>query len=231
MPDHVASQRDLQRARTHRAIADAAYELAVEVGYERVTADAIADRAGVSRRTLFNYFPSVDAAIAAPAQEFLDAAREALVERPLDEPIRQACTAALTAAATPDRVRRFGEFLVLAENNEAAARFHLASWDEWEQSVADSLLTRLPAAEPLFVRVLAAAVIGAGRAAVKEWAADARAMRLEPPRPDALTAYLIQAIGYLTPAVTAHPTSDPASDPTSDPTASDPTSDPDSTKD
>jgi len=46
------------KRRTRRAIAEAAMTLFARDGYEPTTVDAIAESAGVSRRTFFRYFPS-----------------------------------------------------------------------------------------------------------------------------------------------------------------------------
>ena len=46
------------KRRRYRAIRQAAAELVRERGYEAMTYDAVAERAGVSRRTVFNYFPT-----------------------------------------------------------------------------------------------------------------------------------------------------------------------------
>jgi AcrR family transcriptional regulator len=74
--------RDRKRAATYRAIEEAAVEVALEHGYEATTAEAIAERANVSLRTLFNYFPSKDRAIAGRAVALVDRdrARELLDE-------------------------------------------------------------------------------------------------------------------------------------------------------
>ena len=45
-----------KRQRTAHRITSAAQQLAVEKGYDDFTLDELAERAGVSRRTLFNYF-------------------------------------------------------------------------------------------------------------------------------------------------------------------------------
>ncbi|RNI25432.1 TetR/AcrR family transcriptional regulator [Flexivirga caeni] len=47
-----------KRALTSHRITSAAQQLAVEKGYDDFTLDELAERAGVSRRTLFNYFDS-----------------------------------------------------------------------------------------------------------------------------------------------------------------------------
>ncbi|MFI6213049.1 TetR family transcriptional regulator [Nocardia brasiliensis] len=53
-----------RRAQTQAEIHSAILELAIEHGYDRVTVDDIAARAGVSPRTFFRYFPTKDSAIA-----------------------------------------------------------------------------------------------------------------------------------------------------------------------
>src|SRR4051812_43570721 len=55
--------RERHRAETWTAIRDAAAELAVEEGIAGATIDAISARAGISRRTFFNYFQSKEDAV------------------------------------------------------------------------------------------------------------------------------------------------------------------------
>src|SRR5262245_25486355 len=55
--------RERKKVATRRAISDAAVALAVERGPMAITAEDIAAAAGVSPRTVFNYFPSKEAAI------------------------------------------------------------------------------------------------------------------------------------------------------------------------
>lgn len=52
-----------RREQTSRRISRCAQELAVEHGFDGFTLDELADRVGVSRRTLFNYFPGKEAAV------------------------------------------------------------------------------------------------------------------------------------------------------------------------
>ncbi len=55
--------RERKRAETRAKLADAALELVLRDGLETVTVEQISDRAGVSRRTFFNYFDSKDDAL------------------------------------------------------------------------------------------------------------------------------------------------------------------------
>lgn len=55
------SLRERKKLATRDRLLEAAQELFVEVGYDATTMDDIADRAEVSRATVFNYFPRKDA--------------------------------------------------------------------------------------------------------------------------------------------------------------------------
>lgn len=55
--------RERRRTETRRVIADAALDLVLERGLSSVTVEDIAECAGVSARTFFNYFPSKNSAV------------------------------------------------------------------------------------------------------------------------------------------------------------------------
>lgn len=78
--------RDRKRAQTFRRIHDAAVELTTRDGLAAATVTAIAQRAGVSRRTFFNYFPcKEDAVLGASAPQIPPTALEEFV-RPATKP-------------------------------------------------------------------------------------------------------------------------------------------------
>jgi len=60
-----ASRRELNRAHTSAAIHSTAVALVLRHGLTGATVDAIAEQAGVSRRTFFNYFPTKEDAVLA----------------------------------------------------------------------------------------------------------------------------------------------------------------------
>jgi AcrR family transcriptional regulator len=63
--------------RSRRAIYDAAIELVSEVGYSKLTIEAIAARAGVGKQTIYRWWPSKGAVL---LDAFLDLGRQATVE-------------------------------------------------------------------------------------------------------------------------------------------------------
>ena len=63
MQTPAAPRRELNRRATWHAVHAAAVELVLSDGLAATTADSIAERAGVSRRTFFNYFPSKEEAV------------------------------------------------------------------------------------------------------------------------------------------------------------------------
>jgi len=61
MPAHPNPQRRSEASR--RAILDAALQLCAELGYRRVTIEAIAAHAGVSKKTIYRWWPSKGAVV------------------------------------------------------------------------------------------------------------------------------------------------------------------------
>ena len=93
--------RDARKARTHRALIDAALTLAHRHGPGGLTVDAVADLAGVSRRTVFNHFATLDEIVLAACTEVL----EVLVDGFLAETAAQPPREPGPAAAFDDVVR------------------------------------------------------------------------------------------------------------------------------
>lgn len=91
--------RERKKLATRLALHEAALRLVAERGLDRVSVDDIAERADVSPRTFFNYFPTKDDAVlgldpAAPARQ-----AEAIAARPADESAVEAMRAVAVAQA------------------------------------------------------------------------------------------------------------------------------------
>ncbi|HEX5200304.1 MAG TPA: helix-turn-helix domain-containing protein [Actinoplanes sp.] len=87
--------RERKKAATRQALHDAAVRLATEHGLDRITVEAIADEAGVSRRTFSNYFGSKEEALM-----YGDFRRvQSLIEMVRARPASESPWTALTAAA------------------------------------------------------------------------------------------------------------------------------------
>ncbi|WP_353509965.1 TetR family transcriptional regulator [Intrasporangium sp.] len=84
-PDHGLRER--KKRETRRAIHRAALDLVEESGFDAVTTEQIAGRAGVSPRTFFNYFATKEGAVLGTTPADLDELRAQLDARPADEPI------------------------------------------------------------------------------------------------------------------------------------------------
>lgn len=78
--------RERKKRATRRALRVAGLTLVAERGLEGVTTEEIAAAAGVSQRTLFNYFASKEDVLVGSDPSARDAIAEELAQRPLDEP-------------------------------------------------------------------------------------------------------------------------------------------------
>lgn len=77
--------RERKKRETLLAIHRAALDLVEEHGFDAVTTEQIADRAGVSARTFFNYYPSKDSAVLGRRPQDYEELRTAMLEAPADE--------------------------------------------------------------------------------------------------------------------------------------------------
>lgn len=75
------------------ALVRAAWELFERDGYDATTMSAIADRAGISRRTLFNHVRSKEALLFPGIEDYMAEFTTRLTSRPQDEPILNAMMA------------------------------------------------------------------------------------------------------------------------------------------
>ncbi|HSO64982.1 MAG TPA: TetR family transcriptional regulator [Ornithinibacter sp.] len=164
------SLRTRKREETRHALVDAAYALVRDVGFADLTAEAVADRAGVSRRTFFNYFPSVERVLTASVIEFFASVGDRLDARPRDEDVLDSALAVVTDPGDVDLVERMGVLAVAGEASPHARGLILVELHAWLDWLEGWLRRRLgPGTDDLYVATLASTLVGAAEAGFRVW--------------------------------------------------------------
>ncbi|WP_138275791.1 TetR/AcrR family transcriptional regulator [Rhodoluna limnophila] len=121
-----------------------AWQLFEEVGFENTTMSQIAVHVGISRRSLFNYFANKNALLFPAIDEFMDAFRAHLLERPAHEKLFDSlqATLELTATHTDDVLKIFspGPEVSRARLTDDVVAFYR---DVWSREMQEAALDRL----------------------------------------------------------------------------------------
>jgi AcrR family transcriptional regulator len=172
------SLRERKKRETFAALSQAARELVHERGLDGVTVDEIADAAGVSPRTFFNYFSSKEEAIVGVDGGVLTEMAEALRDRPAEENAVEALRAILLDRTDPTTILRKWRL-----RNELVRRYpallprYLAAMADVDIALATALADRLgvdPRTDPE-PRILVASVLAGLRAGLAWWDESDRA--------------------------------------------------------
>ena len=118
----IVDKRSARKAENRIAIMDAAEKLVLAGGLKALTADTLAKESGVSRRTIFNHFSSVEAAAVERLNEYLDRIFEVIPDfcTPTGPHLERDMLDGVRAAFTTER---------LAEHVEPHARLLFALHD------------------------------------------------------------------------------------------------------
>lgn len=151
--------RAAKKQRTRQALEQAAIAIVAADGIDALTADRIAAEAGVSRRTLFNYFPRVEDVLTASMDEAMQEALAVFAARPGEEPLRTSIRAVL-AVQLDHPVFEQAIALELVAKGSPATRHFLREFDD---RVIDMIETGLherigETADPMYVAALAGSV-------------------------------------------------------------------------
>ncbi|MFI8004564.1 TetR family transcriptional regulator [Streptomyces sp. NPDC086010] len=164
--------RERKKAATRQAVHEATLRLTVEHGFDHVTVEAVADAAGISRRTFSNYFTNKEDALLYGEEQQIGSLVRTVRERPADEPAWTALRAAVAEfserVAPPER-----EWAVrtrLAMNHPSLLARQLANHATMERDLADAMAVRRgPDGGSVRPMVLAAAFLSSLRIAMRMW--------------------------------------------------------------
>ncbi len=168
--------RERKKEQKRERLKQAAFDLFAERGFDDVTVDEVADRAEVSKSTLFRYFETKEDLLLVDARMHRDALLRALSDRPTDEPVLASLRYALQSLAADyqaDRLRAVQRNRIIAESPALAAR-SLERQVAWEDGLAEVILPRLAGEADAETRaaVLAAAAMAVVRVATRRWIAS-----------------------------------------------------------
>lgn len=125
----TVGRRERKKAATRQAIADAALELFLEHGFERVSVRDVAEKADVSTTTLFAHFPGKEALVFDREAEVEAALTAAVRERPAGQDVVEALRAhALTSWVRVASDPRRDRFTALVDGTPALREYWERMW-------------------------------------------------------------------------------------------------------
>ncbi len=164
--------REQTRAVVRSLLARTALDLFIAEGYDETTLDDVAASAGVSRRTLFNYFRSKEDLALGGVIEQGEVIARALAERPADEEI---WTSLRAAFGVLEELQLFTEAhleaLALVFRHDALRAGHAEKRARWHELLTPLIAERLPASErrDFAAGAIAGAAISCLHGAMEEW--------------------------------------------------------------
>lgn len=189
----VLSRRELNKERTRESIREAVLELATSRLLAEITVEEIADRAGVSRRTFFNYYAGIDAVLAEATRKPMADVAEAFLARPRSEdPL-----AAIIASLNDHLPRELLPWCVVLGQPEAqTSEIHRQVWHLHTEWLGGVLRQRMgPSADALFISALAGTVMSIFDAATQSWLQRSQG-RLDQESLEMYGSLLATALGY-----------------------------------
>lgn len=178
-----SDRREALRFHNHRAIIDAAADLAEERGLGGFTVNDLAERAGVSRRTIFNHFASAEDAVHARFTELLGVIVDDFVALADATPLPTAPSTGAVFEQLADVIERTELVRPLSRIARLLGTGHPTA-ALWGHEVLQAVTERLTAevarrnaqADPFTVALLASSLINAVAVTFEQWAAETGAV-------------------------------------------------------
>ena len=163
--------RERKRRETRRRLAETGLRLFLERGYEETTLDAIAEAAGVSRRTVFHYFDQKEDILLAWQHGLGEAMREAILRERPDRPALDLVLSAMLQLAGQYQAEDHIRIEKLLSSTQRLGASKHAKYAEQEQAVFEALVQLWPTLQRQSgLRLVAMVAVGALRLAFERWA-------------------------------------------------------------
>jgi AcrR family transcriptional regulator len=163
--------RERKRLKTSERIVEKGLKLFVKNGYEATTLDAIAEAAGISRRTFFYYFKSKeDVLLAAHDSGFREALKPAMLDESPDQTPLDAVQKCLIKLASRYETKESIVFDRLMQSTEALRARKEAVFVETEQILLEAMCELWPTpGRRDGLRLVAMVAMGTLRLALDRW--------------------------------------------------------------
>jgi AcrR family transcriptional regulator len=171
--DRGSDLRSKSRANLRAEIAEVAFKVFAERGFDQVTATEAAEAAGISRASFFRYFDSKEDAVFVAQEEMGVKIAAALRERPAGEDAWTALRRSLDVAVatyqrSPDEALAR---LRLIRGTPTLRAHQLERLAQWREAIGAALAARIEVDDDdIKVEALAGAALGAFNAAAARWA-------------------------------------------------------------
>lgn len=165
--------RERKRAATHARIQAEGMGLFLKNGFDATTLDDIAAAAGVSRRTLLNYFGSKEEIVFSTKADFPQLIADAVTARPADEPLLDMVENALVDLARRHQSPQARSVARLICETPALHAGDQAKYERVERVLAQALAVRKGlAADDVACRVVAGAAVSILKLTTDAWLAN-----------------------------------------------------------
>jgi len=164
--------REEKRQQTLKRITQGAMALFARHGYEATTLDAIAQAAGISRRTFFHYFKSKDDILLSQQAGLGEQLLVALGEEPDAGSPMQTLYSAMRRIASSYPLDELIAIDRLMMSVEAVQARKQANYIRDEKLLLDALRERWPSEDDISLRLVALLAIGLTRLCLEAWRAD-----------------------------------------------------------
>lgn len=168
----VKTYRERKKERIRETIAQSAWRLFQEQGFDTTTIDQIAEESGISRRTYFRYFPTKESVVFPRRLERLELFKDLLAQEDGARGVYAVRRAVMTLARV--FAENADELLTQHQLVMTSSRLQLEELQvdaDWEKAISETLTAHMDpdSNEARRARMLAGAVSGIIRAGLNEW--------------------------------------------------------------